>query len=109
MVLELLPGHKRYVVVLGRNGACGQVGQDLVDEVLGGGSIWMPSKMKQGVPKKFSYIHRVTQELFGGWISNYERLQVFRAEGASNSAFHLDPPDQTTVKLSLRFGFIRGP
>ena len=36
--------------------------------------IWMPSKMKQGVPKNFSYIRRVTQELFGGWISDYERL-----------------------------------
>ena len=75
----------------------------------GGGVIWMPSKMKQGVPKKFSYICRVTQELFGSWIPDNERLQVFRAEGASNSAFHLDPPDQTTVKLSLRFGFVRGP
>ena len=75
---------------------------------LRGGVIWMPSKMKQGVPKNFSYICRVTQELFGSWISDYERLQVFRAEGASNSAFHLDPPDQTTVKLSLRFGFVRG-
>ena len=79
------------MVVLGRNGACGRVGQDLVDEVLGGGVIWMPSEMKQGVPKKFSYICRVTQELFGSWISDYERLQVLRAEGASNSAFHLDP------------------
>ena len=97
------------MVVLGRNGPCGRVGQDLVDEVLGGGVIWMPSKMKQGVPKNFSYICRVTQELFGSWISDNERLQVFRAEGASNSAFHLDPPDQTTVKLSLRFGFVRGP
>ena len=97
------------MVVLGRNGACGQVGQDLVDEVPGGGVIWMPSKMKQGVPKNFSYIRWVTQELFGGWISDYERLQVFRAEGASNSGFHLDPSDQTTVKLSLRFGFVRGP
>ena len=75
----------------------------------GGGVIWMPSKMKQGVPKNFSYICRFTQDLFGSWISGYERLQVFRAEGASNSAFHLDPPDQTTVKRSLRFGFVRGP
>ena len=33
------------MVVLGRNVACGRVGQDLVDEVLGGGV------MKQGVPK----------------------------------------------------------
>ena len=94
------------MVVPGRNGACGPVGQDLVDKVLGGGVIRMPSKMKQGVPKNSSYICRVTQELFGSWISDNERLQVFRAEGASNSAFHLDPPDQTTVKLSLRFGFV---
>ena len=97
------------MVVLGRNGACGRVGKDLVEEVSGGGVIWMPSKIKQGVPKKFSYICRVTQELFGSWISDNERLQVFRAEGASNSAFHLDPPDQTTVKFSLRFGFVLGP
>ena len=76
---------------------------------LGGGVIWMPSKMKQGVPKNFSYICRVTQKLLGSWISDNERLQVFGAEGASNSAFHLDSPDQTTVKLSLRFGFVRGP
>ena len=62
------------MAVLGRNGACGGVGQDLVDEVLGGGVIWMPSKMKQGVPETFSYIRRVTQELSGGWISDYERL-----------------------------------
>ena len=75
----------------------------------GGGVIWMPSKMKQGVPKNFSYIRRVTRELFGVRISDYERLQVFRADGASNSGFHLDPSDQTTVKLSLRFGFVRGP
>ena len=97
------------MVVLGRNGACGRVGQDLFDEFLGGGVIWMPSKMKQGVPENFSYICRVTQDLFGSSISDYERLQVFRAEGASNSAFHLAPPEQTTVKLSLRFGFVRGP
>ena len=65
--------------------------------------------MAQGVPKNFSYICWVTQELFGNWISDYERLQVFRSEGVGNSAFDLDPPDQTTVKLSLRFGFVRGP
>ena len=53
------------------------MGQGLVDKVLGGGVIWMPSEMKQGVPKSFSYICRVTQELFGSWISDYERLQVF--------------------------------
>ena len=75
----------------------------------GGGVIWMPSKMKKAVPKNFSYICRGTQEFFGSWISASETLQVFRAEGASNSAFHLEPPDQTTVKLSLRFGFVRGP
>ena len=40
----------------------------------GGGVIWMPSKMKQGVPVNFSYICRVTQELFGSWISDNERL-----------------------------------
>ena len=41
---------------------------------LGGGVIWMPSKMKQGVPVNFSYICRVSQELFGRWISDNERL-----------------------------------
>ena len=59
---------------LAETGACGRVGQDFVDEVLGGGVIWMPSKMKQGVPKKLGYIRRVTQELFGGWVSDYEKL-----------------------------------
>ena len=97
------------MVVLGRNGAFRRVGQDIFDKLLGEGVIWMPSKVNQGVPKNFSYICRVTQALFGSWISDNERLQVCRAEGASNSAFHLDPPDQTTVKLSLRFGFVRGP
>ena len=89
------------MVVLGRNRASGRVGQDLVDEVLGGGGgvILMPSEMTQGVPKHFCYICRVTRELFGSWISDNEGLQVFRAEGASNSAFHLDPPDQTTVNF----------
>ena len=94
------------MVVLGRGGACGPVGQDLFDKVLGGGVIWMLSKMKQGVPRNFSYICRVTQELFGSWISDNEGLQVFRAEGASNCVSHLDTPDQTTVKLSLRFGLV---
>ena len=50
--------------------------------------------MKQGVPVNFSYICQVTQELFGSWISDNERLYVFGAEGASNSAFHLDAPDR---------------
>ena len=62
------------MVLLGRNGACGRVGQDLFDEVLGGGVIWMHSKIKQGVPVNFSYICRVTQELFGSWICENERL-----------------------------------
>ena len=62
------------MVVFGRNGAYGRVGQDLFDEVMGGGVIWMPSKMKQGVPVIFSYICRVTQELLGSWISDNERL-----------------------------------
>ena len=62
------------MVVLGRNGAYGRVGQDLFDEVLGGGVIWMPPKMKQGVPVNLSYICRVTHELFASWISDNERL-----------------------------------
>ena len=62
------------MVFLGRNGAYGRVGQDLFDEVPGGDVIWMPSKMKQGVPLNFSYICRVTQALLGSWISDNERL-----------------------------------
>ena len=62
------------MVVLCRNGAYGRVGQDLFDEVLGAGVIWMPSEMKQGVPVNVSYICRVTQKLFGSWISDNERL-----------------------------------
>ena len=95
--------------LLAETGHVGEWDRTFFDEVLGGGVSWMPSKMKQGVPKNFSYICRVTQELFSSWISDTERLRIFRAEGASNSAFHLDPPDQTTVNLSLSFGFVRGP
>ena len=94
------------MVGFGRNMACERVGQDFVNEVLWGEIIRLPSKMKQGVPKNLCYISLVTQELFGSLVSDNERFQVFRAQGAGESAFHLDSSQHTTVKLPFRSGFV---
>ena len=72
----------------------------------GGGIVRLPTKMKQGVSKNLCCVSRVTLELFGSCISDNKRFQVFRAQGAGVSAFHLDSSDQTTVKLPFRFGFV---
>ena len=72
----------------------------------GGGIIRLPTKMKKGVPKNLCYVSWVTEELFGSWIFDDKSFQVFRGQGAGDSAFHLDPSDQTTVKLPFRFGFV---
>ena len=82
------------------------MGQDFVNEVLAGGIIRTSTKMKQGVAKNPCYISWVTWELFGIWIFDDKGLQVFRAQSAGDSAFHLDSPDKTTVKLPFHFGFV---
>ena len=48
------------MVDFSRNRACGGVGQDFVDEALGGDIIQLPTKMKQGVPKNLCYVSWVT-------------------------------------------------
>ena len=40
------------------------------------------------------------------WIFDNKGFQVFRAQSAGDSAFHLDTLDQTTVKLPFCFGFV---
>ena len=69
----------------------------------GGGIIRMSTKMKQGVPKTFA---TSAGSLRSSWVFGSLTTRGSRSLGHKVRAFHLDSPDQTTVKLPFRFGFV---